>query len=179
MCSPVWFQLHHCDWLSMAHLQLGACENHLWRWNGEPPFCCLCATLKGLGCLSHLGCAGAKSNASDSISNRRGSITRASTATCRRTVMGTMEAKLLIHAAQTWSTNSLLVQHIPPPVTSLFQSSLQSSKVKLVGLFCHVSAKRHPRAWASSFDSEPGRSHCRGDRLYFVWLLIKSQTLAG
>ena len=33
------------------------CDNSRWGWNGEPPFCCLCATLRGLGRLSHFGCA--------------------------------------------------------------------------------------------------------------------------
>jgi len=34
----------------------GSCDNRRWGWNGEPTFCCLCASLKGLGSLSHFGC---------------------------------------------------------------------------------------------------------------------------
>jgi len=36
------------------------CHNGKWKWNGEPPFCCLCASFKGLGRLSQLGCEGCK-----------------------------------------------------------------------------------------------------------------------
>ena len=37
------------------------CYNGGWKWKGEPPFCCLCASFKGLGRLSRLGCSGCKS----------------------------------------------------------------------------------------------------------------------
>ena len=33
-----------------------ACDNSRWKWSGEPSFCCLCASLKGLGRLKHFGC---------------------------------------------------------------------------------------------------------------------------
>ena len=39
-----------------VHEGLLACDNSRWNWSGEPPFCCLCASLKGLGRLKHLGC---------------------------------------------------------------------------------------------------------------------------
>eukprot|EP00960_Hanusia_phi_P034296 750977-Hanusia_phi.AAC.2 len=41
-----------------------ACDNSRWNWNGEPPFCCLCANLKGIGRLSHFGCEMCKSRRS-------------------------------------------------------------------------------------------------------------------
>lgn len=37
-----------------------ACNNRRWSWSGEPPFCCLCASLKGLGRLRHFGCDSCK-----------------------------------------------------------------------------------------------------------------------
>jgi len=39
----------------MPHV-VGSCDNGRWNWNGEPAFCCLCASLKGLGSMSHFGC---------------------------------------------------------------------------------------------------------------------------
>uniref|UniRef100_A0A7S4UKD6 Uncharacterized protein n=1 Tax=Guillardia theta TaxID=55529 RepID=A0A7S4UKD6_GUITH len=41
-----------------------ACDNSRWNWNGEPPFCCLCANLKGIGRLSHFGCDSCKARRS-------------------------------------------------------------------------------------------------------------------
>ena len=38
----------------------GACDNRRWGWKGEPTFCCMCASLKGLGRLSHFGCDSCK-----------------------------------------------------------------------------------------------------------------------
>ena len=32
------------------------CNNERWGWSGEPPFCCLCASLKGMGRLRDFGC---------------------------------------------------------------------------------------------------------------------------
>lgn len=37
-----------------------ACDNSRWVWRGEPPFCCLCASMRGLGRLSHFGCTTCK-----------------------------------------------------------------------------------------------------------------------
>ena len=36
------------------------CDNSRWSWKGEPPFCCLCASMRGLGRLSHFGCTTCK-----------------------------------------------------------------------------------------------------------------------
>jgi len=36
------------------------CDNSRWGWKGEPPFCCLCASMRGLGRLSHFGCTTCK-----------------------------------------------------------------------------------------------------------------------
>ena len=59
----------------------------------------------------------------------------------------------------------------PSPTSSnIFQSYLQGSKLKLVGLFCHVLVKRDLRALASSFASSFENCPCRWDpsRLYYV-----------
>eukprot|EP00293_Proteomonas_sulcata_P011162 CAMPEP_0184289116 /NCGR_PEP_ID=MMETSP1049-20130417/1562_1 /TAXON_ID=77928 /ORGANISM="Proteomonas sulcata, Strain CCMP704" /LENGTH=204 /DNA_ID=CAMNT_0026595773 /DNA_START=426 /DNA_END=1041 /DNA_ORIENTATION=- len=34
-----------------------SCDNALWKWNGEPPFCCMCAKERGLGSFSSLACS--------------------------------------------------------------------------------------------------------------------------
>ena len=34
----------------------GSCDNRGWGWRGEPTFCCLCASRRGMGRLSKLGC---------------------------------------------------------------------------------------------------------------------------
>jgi len=48
-----------------------------------------------------------------------------------------------------------------PTSSVIFQSYLQSSKLKLVGLFCHVSVKRDPRASAPGFASTFGKCPCK------------------
>ena len=48
----------------------------------------------------------------------------------------------------------------------IFESYLQSSKLKLVGLFCKVSEKRDLRALALGFASSFGKFLFRWDRLY-------------
>lgn len=36
------------------------CDNSKWKWNGEPPFCCMCAKRRSIGSFTALGCDGCK-----------------------------------------------------------------------------------------------------------------------
>jgi len=52
-----------------------------------------------------------------------------------------------------------------PTSSDIFQSPEQSSKLKLVDLFCHDSVKRDLRILTSSFALGFGKCHCKWDRL--------------
>jgi len=58
----------------------------------------------------------------------------------------------------------IYVKSVPPLVT-ISKSFFQSSKLKLVRLFCNVWMKRDLWALASGFASGFGKCHCRWDRL--------------
>ena len=50
------FDLGFVDATTVADV-CDVCDNRKWNWRcGEPPFCCGCASRKGLGSLSHFGC---------------------------------------------------------------------------------------------------------------------------
>ena len=70
----------------------------------------------------------------------------------------------------------ICVQPVPPLVTSS-KSSKQSSKLKLVDLFCQNLMKRDLGALASSLFSSLGKCHCRWDRLP-VYLFLKLRIYA-
>jgi len=53
----------------------------------------------------------------------------------------------------------------------LFLEYLQSSKLKIVCLFCHISVERGLWTLDSSFVLSFGKCHCRWDRMYIVCIL--------